>query len=143
MMRPEIAGFAQKKESTVLLRRYIVNKIGGERWRDRGKRAQMFKALGWAILASCELVTKACKTSLFLEPAPKRGSQGKFRVISTARLKPLRILHLQPINVVIYNVPIWNSHLGASFALRCFQHLSLPSIATQRCTWRHNCYTRG
>src|SRR4029079_6119873 len=29
-------------------------------------------------------------------------------------------------------------HLQASFALRCFQRLSLPNIATQRCPWRDN-----
>ena len=35
------------------------------------------------------------------------------------------------------------SHLQASFALRCFQRLSLPNLATRRCDWRHNRYTRG
>ena len=34
-------------------------------------------------------------------------------------------------------------HLGAGFALRCFQRLSLPNMATRRCGWRHNRYTRG
>ncbi|RCS33606.1 hypothetical protein DN050_10545 [Heyndrickxia coagulans] len=27
--------------------------------------------------------------------------------------------------------------------LRCFQHLSLPHIATQRCLWQDNWYTSG
>ncbi len=35
------------------------------------------------------------------------------------------------------------SDLEASFALRCFQRLSLPHLATRRCDWRHNRYTRG
>ena len=35
------------------------------------------------------------------------------------------------------------SHLKASFPLRCFQRLSLPHIATRRCHWRDNRYTRG
>ena len=35
------------------------------------------------------------------------------------------------------------SHLEASFPLRCFQRLSLPHIATRRCHWRDNRYTRG
>lgn len=35
------------------------------------------------------------------------------------------------------------SHLGTSFPLRCFQRLSLPHIATRRCHWRDNRYTRG
>ena len=30
-----------------------------------------------------------------------------------------------------------------SFALRCFQRLSHPNVATLRCSWRHNRYTRG
>ena len=35
----------------------------------------------------------------------------------------------------------WKSHLGEGFVLRCFQHLSTPDIATQRCPWRDNWYT--
>ena len=35
------------------------------------------------------------------------------------------------------------SHLGACFALRCFQRLSLPHVATRRYDWRHNRYTSG
>lgn len=38
---------------------------------------------------------------------------------------------------------IGKSHLGVSFALRCFQRLSLPHLATRRCHWRDNRYTRG
>ncbi len=34
-------------------------------------------------------------------------------------------------------------HLGARFALRCFQRLSLTSIATRLCRWRDNRVTRG
>jgi len=34
-------------------------------------------------------------------------------------------------------------HLGVGFALRCFQRLSRPNIATQRCSWRNSWYTRG
>ena len=29
------------------------------------------------------------------------------------------------------------------FPLRCFQRLSRPYLATRRCGWRHNRYTRG
>ena len=35
------------------------------------------------------------------------------------------------------------SHLETSFPLRCFQRLSLPHLATLRCHWRDNRYTRG
>ena len=34
-------------------------------------------------------------------------------------------------------------HLGQGFALRCFQRLSSPDMATQRCPWQDNWYTRG
>eukprot|EP00389_Voromonas_pontica_P010498 GDKH01015982.1.p1 GENE.GDKH01015982.1~~GDKH01015982.1.p1 ORF type:complete len:66 (-),score=0.75 GDKH01015982.1:65-262(-) len=52
-------------------------------------------------------------------------------------------LHLQPINVIISDVPLKKSHLEGSFALRCFQRLSLPNVATQQCPWRDNWYTSG
>src|SRR5699024_10908829 len=35
------------------------------------------------------------------------------------------------------------SLLDGCFMLRCFQHLSLPHVATQRCSWRNNWYTSG
>ena len=65
------------------------------------------------------------------------------RVISTARLRASQPLHLRPIKVVVSDHPVWKSHLGAGFALRCFQRLSLPDIATRQCSWRHNRHTRG
>ena len=33
--------------------------------------------------------------------------------------------------------------LRRGFPLRCFQRLSLPNIATRRCSWRNNRITRG
>src|SRR5256714_11486181 len=39
--------------------------------------------------------------------------------------------------------PRGRPHLGASFALRCFQRLSLPYVANQQCRWRDNWHTRG
>ena len=65
------------------------------------------------------------------------------RDISNARLNALRRFHLRPINVVISHDPITKRHLGVCFALRCFQRLSRPDIATQRCRGRDNWYTRG
>ena len=35
------------------------------------------------------------------------------------------------------------SSIQVGFPLRCFQRLSRPYIATQRCSWRNNWYTRG
>src|SRR5581483_1969839 len=34
-------------------------------------------------------------------------------------------------------------NLGVGFPLICFQRLSRPDMATRRCGWRHNRYTRG
>ena len=62
--------------------------------------------------------------------------------ISTTRLNALRHLHLWPINPVIFRESM-SSHLGVSFALICFQRLSIPNLATQRCSWQNNWYTRG
>ena len=38
---------------------------------------------------------------------------------------------------------IGNPGFEGGFPLRCFQRLSRPHIATRRCGWRHNRYTRG
>ena len=58
-------------------------------------------------------------------------SKRSVRVISIARLNRSLCVHLQPIYVVVYNYPIWNSYLVASFALRCFQRLSVPDLVTR------------
>ena len=67
---------------------------------------------------------------------------GYERPISTARLSALPRVHLRPINVIISHGPMIRN-LEVGFALRCFQRLSLPNIATQRCSWRNSWYTRG
>ena len=70
------------------------------------------------------------------------------RPISTGQLNALPRLHLRPINLVIFQGPSGGllpgrSHLQAGFALRCLQRLSLPDIATERCSWRNSSHTRG
>ena len=40
-------------------------------------------------------------------------------------------LHLRPIDLVVSEVPSGRPILGEGFALRCFQRLSFPNIATQ------------
>ena len=70
------------------------------------------------------------------------------RAISTARLHMLPCFHLPPINVIVSHGPSGDlrpgsAHLGVGFPLRCFQRLSLPNVATRRCPWRNNRYTRG
>src|SRR5215207_10369970 len=65
------------------------------------------------------------------------------RPISTGQLNTLLCVHLPPINLVVYEGPSGRPHLGGGFPLRCFQRLSLPHMATERCRWRDNSYTRG
>ena len=65
------------------------------------------------------------------------------RPISTGQLNPLLGLHLRPINPVISRGPSGRAHLGGGFTLRCFQRLSLPDVATQRCPEQDNWKTRG
>ena len=70
------------------------------------------------------------------------------RLISTGRLKPSQALHLPPIDVVISDEPSGGlrhgiPHLGVCFALRGFQRLSLPNVATRQYPWRDSRYTRG
>jgi hypothetical protein len=60
------------------------------------------------------------------------------RPISTGRLNGLLHLHVQPINPVVCRGSLGTlrsgkPYLGRSLALRCFQRLSLPHMATQRC----------
>src|SRR5437667_6422743 len=55
-------------------------------------------------------------------------------VISTPELNMLPCLHPEPIDVVVYHDPSGRSHLGIGLALRCFQRLSFPNIATQHCS---------
>ena len=78
---------------------------------------------------------------------PRKTGQAS-RLISTGRLKPSQALHLPPIDVVISDEPSGGlrhgiPHLRVCFALRGFQRLSHPNIATRRCSWQNNRYTRG
>ena len=65
------------------------------------------------------------------------------RLISTSQLHTLPCFHIWPINPVVWlgaSHPqgAWKSHLEAGFPLRCFQRLSIPNVANQRCSWRNN-----
>ena len=66
-----------------------------------------------------------------------------YRGISTGKLHTLLCLHIRPINVVVFHDSRRKPRFEAGFPLRCFQRLSLPRIATRRCRWRDNRYTRG
>ena len=72
-------------------------------------------------------------------PGPRASS----RAISAARLRASLRFHLRPIDAVVYRGPLRTPHLGAGFALRCLQRLSLPDAATRRCVWRRNRCTVG
>ena len=77
-------------------------------------------------------------------PCPRTRLRGaSFRAISSARLNASLRFHLRPIDVVVSHGPLRRPHLGASFALRCFQRLSPPDAATRRCVWRRNRCTVG
>src|SRR5215212_1105621 len=84
---------------------------------------------------------------------PLRASEEKkygqaSRLISTSKLKASLLLHIWPINQVIFLESLgalWlgKSHLVEGFTLRCIQRFSLPDVATRHCRWRDNRYTRG
>ena len=70
------------------------------------------------------------------------------RQISIGKLNVSPRLHIRPINLVIFQVPLealrpGRSHLVEGFTLRCLQRFSLPDVATRRYRWRDNRYTRG
>ena len=70
----------------------------------------------------------------------------KHSTVRTVRLRAFQPLHPRPINLVVYQGSFACAtmpHLKGGFTLRCFQRLSLPNVATQRCTERCNWITRG
>ena len=70
-----------------------------------------------------------------LSPATKgnRTKDQAEREISATELNMLPCLYPWSINVVVYHDPSGRSHLGRGLALRCFQRLSFPDVATQQC----------
>ena len=77
----------------------------------------------------------------------KKGGQAS-RPVSNAKLKTLLFLHLHPIKLVVFKrssgfKESGTSHLQGGLALRCFQRLSFPDIATRRCHCSDNRNTRG
>ena len=70
------------------------------------------------------------------------GDQAE-RAISTGQLHALPHVHTRPIDVVVFHGSSGNAGFEEGFPLRCFQRLSRPHLATRRCRWRDNRYTRG
>ena len=94
-----------------------------------------------------EFTTEQGKQTSFGASRDRDGQAS--RPIRIGQLHALLRFHTRPINLIVYEGPSadpkvrGNSYLGVGFPLRCFQRLSLPNIATQRCHWRDNWYTRG
>src|SRR5262249_6159564 len=70
------------------------------------------------------------------------------RLISIGKLNVLPRLHTRPITwsssrSLQGSCDPGRSHLVEGFTLRCLQRFSLPDVATRRCRWRDNRYTRG
>ena len=81
--------------------------------------------------------------SVFLMILAAGGGVERYRAISTGRLRGLPRFHPRPINVVVYHGSQARPGFEEGFPLRCVQRLSRPHLATRRCGWRHNRYTRG
>src|SRR5207302_7245159 len=85
--------------------------------------------------------------SLALSIAVERGVNAVKRLaVSTGQLRLLPVLHLRPIDLVVFQEPMsydGRPDLGGGFTLRCLQRLSGPYVATQRCSRRNNWHTRG
>ena len=84
------------------------------------------------------------------------------RKLISKKLFSVRIIVIKPIELLVLvsfihyytstsNLSTWwssttligKSCIQVGFPLRCFQRLSCPYIATQRCSWRNNWYTSG
>src|SRR4029453_7420958 len=85
----------------------------------------------------------SCKNKRSGPPEGKRKNDQAKRDISSTELHALRRFHPWPINVVVYHDPSGRIHLGRGLALRCFQRLSFPNIATQQCRYTENWKTSG
>ena len=77
-----------------------------------------------------------------VDASTRNGVLSSHRLISTSQLHTLPCFHIWPINPVVWlgasHPKVWKSHLEAGFPLRCFQRLSIPNVANQRCSWRNN-----
>ena len=94
-----------------------------------------------AIIASCLSTASQDGEGRHAE-GPRQAAEAR-RAISAARLNASLRSHLRPINVLVSDGPPRRPHLGAGFALRCLQRLSLPDAATRPCAWRRNRLTVG
>ena len=102
------------------------------------------KCLDEAASGSCRCTRAASGGTRF-----RRGAFGEApgssanRAISTGQLE--RVAPLSPPAYRRGGLPRLSARPGfeGGFPLRCVQRLSRPHLATRRCGWRHNRYTRG
>jgi hypothetical protein len=120
--------------SAMVTRRIMLEKVWVTLSKSDRKRWMLLVPKGTVTLPASKMRSCVCRRS----PRPIRICQ----------LNTLLCLHLRPIYLVIYKGSYLlrgsgKSHLEGGFALRCFQRLSRPYLATQRCSWRNNWYTSG
>ena len=77
------------------------------------------------------VISRPIQTNIFIK------ANKSIRPISISLLNTLLCVHMIPINLVVsqrsYAPKCGKSNLETSFPLICFQWLSIPSVATQRC----------
>ena len=83
------------------------------------------------------LASSATRRLLRIRRGVEKGGQAA-RLISIGWLKPLRVLHLRPIDPVVFREPSDALRRGRpclrdGLALRCLQRLSCRDIATRQC----------
>ena len=99
------------------------------------------------------IITGSFLYSFYLKLKRKTISSSTFdhlwlsvRSISIGQLHTLLHLHLRPINQLVFlgsSTYVRRSILVGGFALRCFQRLSRPYLATRLCSWHCNRCTSG
>ena len=113
---------------------------------------QSFKSMSCYSQVAIAVKDSSCGSRPYIEnhsvdASTKNGVLSSHRLISTSQLHALPRFHISPINPVVWlgasRPKAWKSHLEAGFPLRCFQRLSIPNVANQRCSWQNNWHTRG
>ena len=97
------------------------------------------------VIRALVVVRKSCGAVLCEEPTLQTpwGMWERSRAISMARLWYFYLYTCHLSTSSSLTALTGRSHLGVGFALRCFQRLSHPSVATLRCIWRYNRCTSG
>ena len=101
------------------------------------------------VLLNCSIDLSKTKTSIYITVTVTfflilSNLRWSFRPISTGQLHESLHFHSQPITLSSLRGLIYRrSYLGVGFALRCFQRLSIPYLATRLCHWHDNRCTSG